>query len=430
MRPALPERGGNKRLEMLDATTADASGRHGRIDDIEVLRAFAIGLVLVEHTRVNLLPWVSGEHEWLYTHFGFWAGVDLFLAISGFVIARSLLPLLAQTQGTADFFNTALSFWVRRAWRLLPSAWTWLAVILVCTVAFNRSGAFEPFHATLTIVVAGALDYANVRTMFVYGHGPVGAAFHYWSLSLEEQFYLLFPFVVFLAGKRLPVALAALAFAQLFLYRRGPLASVPLNMIKSDALALGVLLAIWAGRASWRRLEPTALKRAFARFVTPVVLLAVFAVLTGDAWGPARARVGLAAALAAGIVWLASYDGDYFFPPGRLKRFLCWMGARSYGLYLIHAPAFFAAHEIWFRVSPSVADPGLAHAAALLATGYGLLVVLAELNFRFLETPLRRRGARIAEAIRRRRVTAARGLAGAAAALRAPEIDDEVQVRA
>jgi peptidoglycan/LPS O-acetylase OafA/YrhL len=412
----------------LDSGTLNSSGGRGlhrRIDDIEVLRAFAIGLVLVEHVRLNLIPWISGEHEWLYTHFGFWLGVDLFLAISGFVIARSLLPLLAGARGVGGFFNVALSFWVRRAFRLLPSAWAWLAIILACSAAFNRSGAFDPLRTTFMSVLAGAFDYANIRTMFVFGHGPVGGAFHYWSLSLEEQFYLLFPFVAWLAGRRLlPWLLAAVVLAQLFLYRNGPFSSVPLNMIKSDALSLGVLLALWAGRPGWRRLEPRFLTPRVVRYLLPPVLLVLFSALTGAAWGPTQWRVGLAALMGTGLVWIASYDRDLLFPPGAIKRFFCWMGARSYGIYLIHAPAFRAAREIWFRVDPHYQDASLPHALLLGVTGFSLLVVLAELNYRVLETPLRRRGARIADAIRNRRRTAP-GVGGPA-----PAIDDEAPVRA
>jgi peptidoglycan/LPS O-acetylase OafA/YrhL len=415
----------------LDSGTLNASdgrGLHRRIDDIEVLRAFAIGLVLVEHVRFNLFPWVSGSREWLYLHFGFWSGVDLFLVISGFVIGRSLLPLLAEARDGADFFNVTLSFWVRRAFRLLPSAWAWLLVIVAGSAAFNRSGAFEPFRATLNSAVAGALDYANLRTVFVFNHGMVGGAFHYWSLSLEEQFYLALPLLVYLVRRRLALALALIAGAQLFLDRTANDA-VLLNQFRSDALSLGVLLSLWAGRPSWRRVQPAILDRPLLRYLLPPVMLLVFSALTGAAWSPAHFRVGMAALMGTVLVWIASYDRDLLFPPGALKRFFCWMGARSYGLYLIHVPAYFAAREIWFRVSPRYQEGTLAHALILGATGLTLLVVGAELSFRFIETPFRRRGARIAEAIRNRHAAAA-GLAAAGGLVQPPGIDDEAQVRA
>ena len=68
---------------------------HGRIDDIEVLRAMAIGMVLIQHVGGTLAPWVNPLMGGpIFGRFGFWSGVDLFLVISGFVIGRSLLPTL------------------------------------------------------------------------------------------------------------------------------------------------------------------------------------------------------------------------------------------------------------------------------------------------------------------------------------------------
>jgi peptidoglycan/LPS O-acetylase OafA/YrhL len=73
------------------------------------------------------------------------------------------------------------------------------------------------------------------------------------------------------------------------------------------------------------------------------------------------------------------------------------MGSRSYGLYLIHVPAYLAAREIWFRVSPDLVGPGRHHLALLLVTAVPVTFLLAELNFRLVEDPLRRRGAQIAK---------------------------------
>src|SRR5690606_16205729 len=66
----------------------------GRILDIEVLRALAVIGVVVHHARDNLFTWTSPGLERLAVYFGGWVGVDLFFVISGFVIARSLLPQL------------------------------------------------------------------------------------------------------------------------------------------------------------------------------------------------------------------------------------------------------------------------------------------------------------------------------------------------
>jgi peptidoglycan/LPS O-acetylase OafA/YrhL len=391
---------------LTDAAAARAPTKaHGRIDDIEVLRAFAVGMVLVEHARFNLIPWVWGVREPLYKHFGYWSGVDLFLVISGFVIARSLLPLLDAAQSRTEFFRTTLAFWLRRAFRLLPSAWLWLAVVLVCAAMFNSSGAFQPLRIDVEAAIAAVLNIANFRIAYVlHAHPgqPLGAPFPYWSLSLEEQFYLVLPLLVLLARRRLPIVLAVIVLAQLFLPRSGPTTITLLNQTRSDALALGVLLMIWSSQPSYSRLEPTALRPWPVRLLLPPVLIALFAFASGNPYTSGPFSMGVAAVFSAMIVWIASYDRGYIFPPGRLKRALCWMGARSYAIYLIHIPAYFATREIWFRVRPDVLNPGWSHLAVLLATALPLLFLAADLNYRLVETPLRRYGARLADRIRRR----------------------------
>jgi peptidoglycan/LPS O-acetylase OafA/YrhL len=104
-----------------------------------------------------------------------------------------------------------------------------------------------------------------------------------------------------------------------------------------------------------------------ARLLLPAVFLLVFAYVSRVTAHPSRYWVGGVALMATAIVWVASYNGDYVLPRGRLKRAACWMGARSYGIYLIHVPAYYAAREIWFRLAPAVVGPGLHHMAILNA---------------------------------------------------------------
>jgi peptidoglycan/LPS O-acetylase OafA/YrhL len=112
----------------------------------------------------------------------------------------------------------------------------------------------------------------------------------------------------------------------------------------------------------------------------------------------------MVALISAILVFFASYDRDYLFPAGPLKQVMLWFGSRSYALYLIHIPAFFATRELWFRIEPegTVFDGTFTLRFAL--TAGLLLLVFTELNYRFVEVPLRRRGARIAQRIAERTV--------------------------
>jgi peptidoglycan/LPS O-acetylase OafA/YrhL len=377
---------------------------HGRIADIELLRAIAVIFVLIEHARLNLFPWVGGEHERLYVYFGFWTGVDLFFAISGFVIARSLLPTLEAAGSNVAFFNATLAFWVRRAWRLLPSAWLWLGVIMLSVLFFNRSGAFGTFRSNFEGALAAILYVANFRIVHVFLRAPTGASFPYWSLSLEEQFYLLLPIVVFVARRWLPYLLGAAVLAQLFVQRSGVMGiGLLLNQIRSDALLLGVLIAIWSRHPTYRLFEPSGLRaRRWGRVIILGGLVVLLAAAGSENLNLVTFRIGLVAILSAALVLIASYDKDYLCPDGLAKRVMLWIGSRSYALYLTHIPAYLAAREIWFRIEPPGTIFDSAYGLRFGLTAAPLLLLFADANYRFVEVPFRRRGARIAQRLAQR----------------------------
>ena len=167
-----------------------------RIEDIEVLRGVAVLAVVLHHSIGNLFTWTTPGLSRFSAYFSGAFGVDLFFAISGFVIARDLVPRLQAATGSDMAFRITVAFWIRRAWRLLPSAWTWLALTLVAVVLFNQSGVFGGFRTNLEATVAGVLQVANLRFAETFGRSEYGASFVYWTLSLEEQFYLILPLLV------------------------------------------------------------------------------------------------------------------------------------------------------------------------------------------------------------------------------------------
>ncbi len=376
-----------------DETLQRASARHGRIDDIEVLRAFAILFTLMQHLRSNLISWSSPMLDHFVQYFGLSTGVDLFFAISGFVIMRSLIGSLEKSASRDEFINATISFWVRRAWRILPSSWLWLGVILVLTAAFNRSGVFGLFHSTLESALSALLNVANFR--LAYDRESFNnAVAPYWSLSLEEQFYLALPVAVFLFRRRLPYVLGAWVLIGLFLPR---MQSMALSMTRTEGLLLGVLLALWTRHPSYRLFEPTGLKNhRFARIFVVTLLLLCLAMVNPDGAPLVPFAPGLVSLIGAALVFIASYDQDYLWADSWLKKAMLWVGSRSYAMYLIHMPVYRFTRELWWRLEPmgTVFD-GRFTVRYLLTAGV-LIVVLSELNYRLVEMPLRNHGARIA----------------------------------
>lgn len=374
-----------------------------RIDDIELLRAIGLLYVLSEHALGNLIVWPSPGLERIYAHVRGASGVDLFFAISGFVISRDLLPKLMNSQSSREFLYTTLAFWVRRIWRIFPSAWLWLAILLLATIFFNHSGAFKSFEATLRGTYGALLQIANISFLLCFGHVgsqyECGSNFYYWSLSLEEQFYMLLPLTALLFRKWLPWALTAMVIVEIF-YPRDLLGS----MIRTDALLIGALIAIWSHKPSYRRFEPVALSRspAIRTAITLGLLLALAAAASLHTQTLAPYRLGIIAIPAGLLVLLASYNRDYLAMPSFIRPFMLWVGSRSCTIYLIHIPAFLATREIWYRLSPSNTRFDSGYTLPFILTAASIILITCEINFRLVEAPFRKKGSEISARLLRR----------------------------
>lgn len=348
-----------------------------RIDDIEFLRAIAILFTLVAHLPVL----IGGSEKWnlITSVFTFGAGVDLFFVISGFVITRSLLA-----QDRHSFGQLALPFWIRRAWRILPAAWLWLALPLLATAYFNKSGAFGKFDANLSDAFAAFFQYANIHQHNCYnvipktavcaeGGFPFGV---YWSLSLEEQFYLLFPFLIYFTPRKyLPWVVALIVLSQLFIPRVHTL----LWSIRTDGLMIGVLIALLGKTVTMMRPGLVFAALCLGLAVTPSLHIPF--------------TTGLLALFSGILVFFASQDKGY--TSFRLFKPTIWIGSRSYALYLLHLPIYCLTQELWYRMKPAVF--GWRFEPLFAITAIALLYVFAELTYRMVENPLRKIGQKKAD---------------------------------
>jgi peptidoglycan/LPS O-acetylase OafA/YrhL len=366
------------------ARTLAAPG--GRIEDIEILRAVAITLVLIEHSFWNLV-FDSPALAHLLRVLPMWCGVDLFFAVSGFVITRGLRPAL---QSGSRPGPVLWRFWTRRAFRLWPASWFWLGLIVLGAVVFRQPPLMGTLALNLRGALAGVFGFADIRFALNGFAHAYGASFPYWSLSLEEQFYLLLPLLMLRARRHLPLVVALLLLLQL------PLAHNRLYFfMRTDSLLWGVLLAsspqaIGLGRAAARRLATIPASGL-------IVLAASIAGMSHfSPWFEQAPpfELGILAAFAALPVWLAGANANLFHC-GVLQPGALWLGSRSYALYLCHVPVFQCAAALshWW---PPMAGIFAGHAdLGATLVGLPLLALAAEFTCRVVETPLRRLGARL-----------------------------------
>lgn len=343
--------------------------------DIQVLRGWAVLGVVLHHILYGaLFPWGGAPASVLHW-FGGGAGVDLFFVISGYVIARGLVPQLA---GARTPWRKVLSFWGRRIKRLWPAAWFWLLISLVGAAWFNASGVWGSFHGALMSALAAIFQVADFRFLYCYGHYECGAAFVYWTLSLEEQFYLLLPLLL-LAIREYRIALIViLSLAQLkwqFLYSHTVFRSLGLFFGVAWALVEIQQLAPWR----WLQRLPIAL-RLGGIFILMPPLWTLSAL--GEGWGPTL-RYDLLAFVSLCVVALVSFDSDllYRLPGGKVSA---WIGDRSYSLYLAHMPAIWVTRELMYRFFPELTS-GYGSDFAYIVLATLLMLLFTQLSWFYLE---------------------------------------------
>jgi peptidoglycan/LPS O-acetylase OafA/YrhL len=350
---------------------------------LDGLRAFAVIAVLLYHAE---LPWIRG---------GF-LGVEVFFVISGYLITTLLLTEWHQ-QGRINL----MGFWLRRARRLLPALYLLLAVTLSFAVVFLpgevarlRDDALAAFgYVTNWYLILGEQSYFETV-------GRPSLLQHLWSLAVEEQFYLLWPLLLAIAlwgaaplgrwrRRRLALFIAlagaagsALLMATLYQPDVDPSRVYYGTDTRVAGLLFGAALAfVWApGQTSrW-----TGRTRLLLLDVAGLVALGtlVWFCLRLDQYQPFLFQGGFAlVALATTVVILVAVHPHTHLGSHLLGwRPLRWIGLRSYSIYLWHWPVFMLT-----RPELDVPITGL----PLLVLRLAVTIVLADLSYRFVETPIR-----------------------------------------
>ncbi|MEM9015201.1 MAG: acyltransferase [Pseudomonadota bacterium] len=384
---------------MIGSAGWTAHTRNGRIADIEVLRGWAIIWVVIWHLHFahDLFPLFQTPIT-PYLRLG--VGVDLFFVISGFVISRSLLPLMDKAQDFPSRLRVSYSFWIRRISRLFPAAWLWLAVVVFCSLLFPQTGYWinsQNLSETAVSVIFQFMNYHIGRHI-----EDVGPAAIYWSLSLEEQFYIILPVILLVNSTRkfLVSVLLFVIVIQIFFDR-----SFQAIWFRSEGLALGVLLGVLREHSVYEKIEPRFLERPFFRNI--VVGAIAFAIVTVNA-SPVREAIGFSyssglnfvALFCAVLVFFASYDRNYIERPGRWRDIIIWTGARSYAMYLCHLPVIYLCLGLTKAVGMDVLNRP-AHKFVTVFFIILAIIIAADFTYRRIERPLRKTGVRRAKAVLR-----------------------------
>lgn len=346
-----------------------------QLPGLDGLRALAVTAVVVYHLEPSWLP-------------GGYLGVDSFFVISGYLITSLLL-----SEHTTTSTISLRRFWLRRARRLLPALIVLLVVVTVAAACFGRDGLGRlqgDIPASLFYVMNWRLLFGHQSYLASMGRPPLLQ--HLWSLSVEEQFYLLWPLALLYLRRRMSrervavlalggAAVSAALMAGLFHPGGDPSAVYFGSETHAEGLLIGCALA--AAIPPWRMVSSVApsarklLERSgLAALAFVVVGLASFGFYSSFTYRGGMLMLDLATAVViATVAHPASRLGA-----GLGRRPLRWLGLRSYSLYLWHWPVI--------QLTRPGIDVGLT-GFPVLVLRLVLMMAATEMSFRLVEQPWR-----------------------------------------
>lgn len=323
-----------------------SAGAAARQPGLDLLRAIAVVWTMLFHSFV-----VGGlGPDWAWLSLYGWMGVDLFFALSGYLIGTQVLQPLAE--GRRLSFR---DFYTKRAFRILPAFWAVLLVYLLWP-AFREAPGMEPWWKFAGFFVNLSIDYGN------------NAAFsHAWSLCVEEHFYLLFPLLAWWLLRRPATWKFAALVSVLVLGGIALRAGIWLHghavdpgfdarnwfiediyyptWCRLDGLLFGVVLAVVKTfrPAWWQGAQRHANGVLLAGLATVALAMWLFrdrVGLLGNSVGWPTLSLGLALLVFAGAS-RNSLIGRWSVPGAG------WLAAVSYSLYLVHKAIFHVMQAQW-----------------------------------------------------------------------------------
>lgn len=329
-----------------------------RIPSLDGLRGIAVLMVMLNHTGDARSGWFGQIASFGQT------GVDLFFVLSGFLITR----ILIESRGEDAFLR---NFYARRVLRIWPLYYAFLVLTyfvfprfdLAPEASFDRQAWYWLYLQNLP---------TPVRSWDV-SEGPG----HFWSLAVEEHFYLVWPWIVAWAVPRrlwiwaLAAIVVSVALRVVFTHQR--LGIYYFTPCRLDGLALGALLAIVESRGRLQRWRGVWI----AGFWLSALALFFLWPKIGGRGAPwvQGSKFFVISALYAGLIGIAATSSGALSAVLR-SRALVECGKVSYGMYVYHVVCFEIARRI-----------GVGHGFLWAVCAFALTFAVAELSFRVFERP-------------------------------------------
>ena len=352
-----------------------------RNPELDWLRAYAVLLIVVLHLARLLGP-DPGRFRVAFAALDFSGGVDLFFAISGFVIAGSLEPLWSPRPcGHRPGHARAIvwQFLVRRFWRLWPASTVWITYCLALSFICHGLGGWPPVGHVAWEWVTAVVPVYELREF----RSP-GVLGYYWTLSVEWQFYAVFPFLL-VAIRSAGARTAALALV----FGAGLYTNEISWMLRFSSIVAGI--GIYAMHRSGRPAVAGrfASLRPWPRVWLTAALLCALVTLPQRAGSMLAGQLGLVV-LCTILVTMAATGRGLVSDCG-VPRLMSWIGLRSYSLYLCHIPVALTLSALLDRFGRCGGVNDVRARLGMLGLALAAALVLADLSYRHVELPWQRR---------------------------------------
>ena len=342
------------------------------IKQLDGLRFFAVLMVMIAHW----LQWQWSQPA--LTGFPFVHGVTLFFVLSGFLITKILLthrdPYIDSGLSLTPLFK---SFYIRRFLRIFPIYY--LLIFILFAADYKNTREVFPWLVTYTVNI-----YQGIENTYI------GDFNHFWSLAVEEQFYLFWPLLVLLIPRRntlkvilITIGVALLTRVYLYMYNDNWMANAYFTIPCMHALGTGALLA-WM--VTYKPGVVRKLSNPLWLYIAGGIYLIFLALQVQYKAGWYKETLDeFFFALVAALVILRAYGNGFKWLAGRILEnpFIVYSGKITYGMYVYHL----FIPQLYYFIAPRI-GLSISNKYTLFIAFYMLTFVVAHFSWKIIESPI------------------------------------------
>ncbi|MCL5589356.1 acyltransferase family protein [Enterobacter roggenkampii] len=339
-------------------------------NNIQALRALAILLVIIQHLHRLPIP------EWLmstYSQYSYWTGVDIFFAISGFLMCKSLSSEIQKNGRSIKAFS---SFFLKRLFRLTPALVFWCIVCLVIASAITPFWGVSPSKSIDTMLYS----IPGISNFYFFNETVNGTPYDpllsvTWSLSLEWQLYLILAILALSTkGITFRSSLIVLIVLSSVLLPNGINHQETLGWwIRPQAFFLGAIIFLFNGKLKELSLSSPLTLIAFSLTTYSLVYFT-------SSINPQYKLFFI------GFLGAVSFALMAVCLPAFSFKILNWIGDRSYSIYLCHIPVMVLTR---YLMDKALANTPLLHNSSIyIAVFVAIVALLSNFSYKYIERPL------------------------------------------